>query len=248
MPANRARPFATSTRPAARPHVIVLRPNRFHHAQTAGNEQRHLQPQFPRHERHQRLAVAQTALGAIDFHLQRTAKRVVELAVRIHFWRVARGVERLLRQIDAVLGPIARHVLAEIHQLQPGADRVGQRRAARVMAAAEIKNQPADRIGRSLAIIQDVSGRRVTRDVLILAKRGQQSQKRLARNRELVDRAPQRHEHRMLCRAGITPFELVLPPIDQRQPLAHVGRFVGQVVGPTAKRVNRAKMRQQSTR
>ena len=91
-----------------------------------------------------------------------------------------------LGQIDAVLVPVEAHVLPEIDQLQAGADGVGLFQVLRAGGVEQMQHQPADRIGRARAVVQQRGVILVARDGDVLFEGRQQVVER--RDRQLVAR------------------------------------------------------------
>ena len=156
------------------------------------------------------------------------------LALGEHRLVIAEAAAMGLRQIDPPPGPVQGHVLAEVGQLQPGADRVGQPRPGLIVASPEVKDQAADGVGRVAAIVEHLVGRLVAIDLLVLPEGRQEIDERVGRDRELADRLGQGDEHRMARLALVAFAKLTLPPVQQGQALPGIAGLVGQVVGPAA--------------
>ena len=113
-----------------------------------------------------------------------------------------------LGQVDAVLVPVEAHVLPEIDQLQAGADGVGLFQVLRAGGVEQMQHQPADRIGRARAVVQQRGVILVARDGDVLFEGRQQVVER--RDRQLVARdggrqRPEDPRQRRIAGAGVAP-------------------------------------------
>ena len=138
--------------------------------------------------------------------------------------------------------------MAEVGELQAGADGIGEPHVFVVHTTAEVQDDSADGIGGVATVAQQVVEGFVARLPLVLPERGEQIAERIDRDRKRGDRIGERHEHRMPRFAAVAVGELPLPPIQQFQAAARVGRFVGQIVGPTTVSVDIEKMLPQAAR
>ena len=141
----------------------------------------------------------------------------------------ARSVERghaehapvLEREVDAAELEIARHVLQEVDELQPGADVVARGdELGLVVEAQQAEHEAADGVGRVAAVLLQVVPGLVLGDALIHPVRLDQSQERLARKRELVDGRRKRLQHRPRGLARVAGIELPLELVERGEPVA----------------------------
>ena len=104
--------------------------------------------------------------------------------------------------------PVEAHVLPEIDQLQAGADGVGLFQVLRAGGVEQMQHQPADRIGRARAVVQQRGVILVARDGDVLFEGRQQVVER--RDRQLVARDGGRQRRRSRASAG-SPGRSVAP-------------------------------------
>ena len=150
-------------------------------------------------------------------------------------------------QVDAPEREVARHVLQEVDELQPGADVVGERDRLQVVAAPEhAEHEPPDRIGRVDAVALQVGPGLVGRDALIHPVRLDQAQERLARQRAGADRRLQLAHHLPGRLAFVAGLDLSLELVERRQPVPFV--LVAEDVHQPGEAVDRAQVRTQRAR
>jgi len=85
----------------------------------------------------------------IDLRGHQLPERLVRFAAGEHGFGVCEAAAIGLGQINPAAIPVAGHVLAEVGQLQAGADRIGESYTVGGVAAGQIQHQSADRIGRA---------------------------------------------------------------------------------------------------
>ena len=89
--------------------------------------------------------------------LRLEAQQLAQLGARPVERRLAEAAPVLRRQVDAPELEVARHVLEEVHELEPGADRVARRDELGVVEPPQhAEHEPADRIGRVDAVLAQV--------------------------------------------------------------------------------------------
>ena len=168
---------------------------------------------------------------------------------------VARPVERgvpepgtvVRRQIDAAELEIARHVLQEVDELEPGADGVARSDELGVVEPPQhAEDEPAARVGRVDAVVLDVVPRLVRGHALIHAVRVDQTEERLAREIELAHGRLDVSEHgpRRLAVEGESHLRLEL--VERRETVAVVR--VSELVDEPGVAVERAHVRTQGAR
>ena len=151
------------------------------------------------------------------------------------------------RQVDPPQREVARHVLEEVDELEPGADvvRGGDERLVAV-EAEQAEHEPPDRVGGVDAVLLQVVPRLVRRDPLIHPVGLDQPQERLARQVELADRRLELPHHRPGGLAGIAGVQLALELVEEGQPVA--GGLVAEDVDEPGESVDGAQVRPQRTR
>ena len=95
---------------------------------------------------------------------------------------IAESLSILARQVDPADGQVAGHVLPEVGQLQRGAGGVGQAGVLVGVRTGHMEHQMAHRVGRSRAIVHELSIGLVFGDRLILHERVDQGLERVDRN------------------------------------------------------------------
>ena len=127
----------------------------------------------------------------------------------------------LEREVDAAELEIARHVLQEVDELQPGADVVARGdELGLAVQAKQAEHEAADGVGRVAAVLLQVVPGLVLGDALIHPVRLDQSQERLARKRELVDGRRKRLQDRPGGLARVAGVELLLELVERGEPIA----------------------------
>ena len=151
------------------------------------------------------------------------------------------------RQVDPPEREVARHVLEEVDQLEPGADVVGGGHELRLVCQLQqTEHEPPDGVGRMHAVVLQVCPRLVLGDALIHPVRLDQAQKRLPRQVEFADGRPQLLHHRPGGLTRVAGLHLPLELVEQRQAVAF--GLVAEDVHEPREAVHRPQMRPQRTR
>ena len=155
------------------------------------------------------------------------------------------------RHVEAALRAVPLEVLPEVRELQRGADRVRRGVEPSLAVAGDAQHQPADRIGRSPAVVEQVGPGLVALSRYVLPERAQQiveaaatsrSHRRIVSRERREDVAASESDPRTAARRRRR--EPRLPVVEQRQARVGVARaFVGEVVGHARKRVDRGDVR-----
>ena len=127
-------PVERPQRGPAREHVAVHRVDALQDAQAAGDDRRQFESEAPRQRAHERSPGFEQRAGAATSNAISARQRSSARAGGDRGGRDAEAVEVLLRQVDAVLAPVDRHVLPEVGELQSGADRVAGGEVGRASA------------------------------------------------------------------------------------------------------------------
>src|SRR5439155_3833650 len=166
-------------------------------------------------------------------------------------WTVEHGhAERAAvveRQVDAAELEIARHVLQEVDELQPGADVVARGDQLGVVVQAEqAEHETADGVGRVAAVLLQVAPGLVLGEALVHPVRLDQPEERLSWQRELVDGRRERPQDRPRGLYRVARVELALELSERGEAIAlhlvaddvhEAGEAVdGAQVGPEAPR------------
>jgi len=106
------------------------------------------------------------------------------------------------RYVLTTARPIDAQVLPEVDQLQGSADGVGLRQGARPVDAIQMQQQPAYRVGRSAAVIQQLGSRLVGRVAHVLLESVQQIGQQGLRQSEARHAGSQRGKHFAPARTG----------------------------------------------
>src|SRR5689334_16955485 len=153
----------------------------------------------------------------LDFKLHHRAERWSVLIVRDVQFAHSKAAEVLERQIDAVFGVINADILPEVCKLQGRTGEIGKLLSLCVAISAEIENEVAYRIGRVVAVSENVVEGCEASDGLILAEGGQKIRKLMLRDIEFTDRFSQRDEYGMFRRSVIARLEFTLPLVEEFQ-------------------------------
>src|SRR6202044_4032447 len=136
--------------------------------------------------------------------------------------------ERVYGNINATFFEVARNVLPEICELQGGTSIVGKFLPRFVSIATEIKNEPANRIGRVNTIVDQGLPVRIAVHCLALAEGAQQIGEGLGRNVLCADRFAQGDQDGM-SRSVIALkncSQLFFPSIEKCQRPGGISYFV----------------------
>ncbi len=128
----------------------------------------------PRTPSHTSRPASNRAAGARRHAPQDAAPRIGQPAVVEVLHARAFGFDVVERDIEAAVLPVAIEILPEIRQLQRRAERVGRAIEPWVVVPGNPKHQPADRIGRSAAVVEHALPRVVAMRRDILTKRAEQ--------------------------------------------------------------------------
>ena len=150
-----------------------------------------------------------------------------------------------LGNVDAANRQVACHVLPEVRELQPRTDKIRECGTLGVVATEQVQHEVPDGVRGVSAVLQEFVEGRVIGLRLILPERDEQILERLGRDGFLADRLLQRDHHRVFRRAVVASLQFALPPCEQRQRGVAAARFIGEIVGPTAVRIDRVKVRKQ---
>ena len=124
-------------------------------------------------------------------------------------------------KVDAPERQIARHVLEEVDQLEPGTDVVRGANQHRVVVETEQpEDEPADRVGGVVAVPLDLVPRLVLGLALVDPVALDQPQERLAREVELADRRLELPHHRPRRVAVVAGLDLTLQLVELCKPVA----------------------------
>jgi hypothetical protein len=157
--------------------------------------------------------------------------------------------KRIEWNINATFFEVSRNVLPEIRELQGGTSVVGEFLPRFVSIATEVKNEPADRIRRVNAIVDQGIPVRIAVHRLVLAEGTQQIGEGLGRNILCADSFAQGDQDGM-SRPAIAlknRSQLFFPSVEQCQRTGGIGYFVAQVVRPPAVGVNIVEILVQAT-
>src|SRR6266704_5342804 len=117
-----------------------------------------------------------------------------------------------------------------------------------ISVAAQVQNQAADGVCRKAAILENGVPGCVASHSLVLPKRAQEIRKGLDWNFKSLDCSLKSNEDRMRGGSRITSAQFRTPPVQQ----LHCGRWIwdliGQIVSPSAVRVDIVEVLPQSTR
>ena len=175
------------------------------------------------------------------------AQQLAQLRARPVERRLAEPPPVLRRQVHAPELEVARHVLEEVHELQPGAHRVARRDELRLVEPPQhAEHEPPARIGRVDAVVAQLLPRLVLRDALIHPVRLDQAEERLARQVELADRRLDVPQHRPRRAPLEGRVDLALELVERGKPVA-VERVADLVDEPRVA-VERADVRTQRAR
>src|SRR5690606_7373643 len=158
----------------------------------------------------------------------------------------ARVLQRPQRQVQATASPVDRQVLQEVHQLQPGADRVGGRPGRLVPSAEEPQHELPHGIGRAPAVVEQRGAVRIAGHAQVLLEGVEQGDERLPRQAM----GPRGGEHVADNRLD-TPVrkDVLAQPTKLPQALVDAGvALVGDVVGMAGEAVDRHDRRTQRRR
>ena len=139
-------------------------------------------------------------------------------------------------------------VLAEIGNLQSGANGIGIGDVDCVVAASEIQHKLPDGIGRMATIVELLGDGQVSRLPLVLLKSKEQIVKRLLGYLKGFNGIDQRDEYGVRCPATVAISQQQRPPMKEFAGLRRRFAFIGQVVGPAAVGIEMIKMRTQFSR
>lgn len=162
--------------------------------------------------------------------------------------------QTVLRQVDAILGPVDGHVLTEIDPLQAGADRIRLGQAIRIGGLEQMQHETAHRIGRARAIVQQFGLVGVAGLVQVLGECRQKVQERLNRQGMLVQGLGQLPENVLITgREPDARITLGAQGLDGRAPGLEVAdtlvdrgvSLVGQIIGTPCKCIDMTNRRAQ---
>ncbi len=157
---ERARPRASGLRRAGQ-HVVVCRCDRIERGAAAADVARDGESGAAAKPADERCALVEHAAGAVDLELhQRPEPWAGRLAAEV-FGRDAEAVEVLGGKVDAPGGVILRHVLPVLCELERGANAVGERDPVGSGGSEDVEDELADRVGREVAVPDEVLERPV---------------------------------------------------------------------------------------
>ncbi len=125
---------------------------------------------------------------------------------------------------------------------------VRQRRPLHVERPAQVEHEPANRVGRTAAVAEQILEGVVALDELVLLEGGEQVEERLGRNVKSADGVAQGDEDGMVRLAVVTAAQLLTPPAEQGQGARSAAGLIRQIVGPAAVGVDGVEMTDQGTR
>ena len=206
------------------------------------DEQGHIELQKTRDFVDQRPAGFEVPSRSTRFAREQLPQRFVDFPPVEHPFIATNLLPSVAWQVDPSPLAVAGHVLTKIGKLQACANRIRKWHCVRVVTAAQMQDQSPHGVRRVLAIRRQLVKGFIASFRLILSKGNQQVSERVGGNREFGDRFPQRHKYRMPRFPAKTVVELLFPPCQQFQTPLRVGRFVGEIVRPTAVGINIVKM------
>ena len=164
---------ARELRPPAE-DVAARRVDAVENAMAAGQHAGQLEAEPPRQRAGERAAGLEHRARARRFEREQRPPCVVASCGGDVLLGDAEAREVRRGQIHATLLPIDGDVLPEVDELQSGADRVARAEVRRRLRAVEAQHQPADRVGGTTAVVEQVFERRVARRQDVLPERGQE--------------------------------------------------------------------------
>src|SRR4051794_1739334 len=186
------KPGARGLRPL-REDVPVRILERLERGKAAAREEADGAAEPPADSRAEQITRLQERGGALGLETEQRAKVVA--------WPVERRRPEALAvfagQVHAAELEVARHVLQEVHELEPGADRVARRDELGVVEPAEhAEHEPTARVGRMDAVLLHLVPGLVLGHALVDTVRLDEAEERLTRQIELADGRLHVQEHR----------------------------------------------------
>ena len=187
----------------------------------------------------ERAALVEQRAAAGDQLRHQAAPAVAHAAAREVEARDTVPPLQLLRHVHAASRVVDRGVLPVVRELEPGADRVGERRQRGVLLLEDVEHEPPHGIGRAAAIVDQLLPGGIAALDGVLLERGEEVEQQLFRDLELANGLGERHEDRPFGLAAVGGLEQRLPLLELLLAHALVDRLVGEVVRGARERVDR---------
>lgn len=196
----------------------------------------------------QQKALAEEVPRPGDLKAEEPDERRGDVSQEQVFLRGAEAFEVGLGEIDTVLAEVHGDVLPEVGQLERGADAVRQPSQAGIAQAEQVKDDPAHRVRRVTAVMEQVVKGGVAAGRDIHPEGGQEVPQELHGEVEAPDGVAEGDERGVRGRVLQTGVEQALPLAQAFEALPLVGGFVREVVGGAGEGVDGADVRTEGLR
>jgi hypothetical protein len=228
--------------------VVALTAYRVENGSSSLGEKGDVFPHGRAEQGKQGVAVAEHGGGAIHFEADHFPVILITMSFAELVFGDGEPLHRFPGEVDAIaFQQIAVNILPEIGQLEGAARFIRQALAFGIAVATHVQNEPADRIGASPAIIEQLVKGIVSGHALILFEGIDKVQKWLDGQIMAANGGCERHEQGCIGLAGEAGVCLLLQVGQAIQRLVGVAHFIADIIGHAAERIDIAEILPQMT-